>query len=903
MSANQLKPTPEQQKIIDNAGNTIVIANPGTGKTTTLSFKIISLLKNNVKPEDILCITYTEKAKKEMYDAIKKNSQGSIADSIISKVNINTFHSFAYQYLLESGDVSGEILGNNILRFSILQSFQRHNVFNYGKDYLISDIVPKVENAIRYIKNFGITPDTIDVSKASSYVEKLHDESSSSFSTNEVLAFLKKFVDVFRDYENSKMNAVDYVDMLLIFSKNYSGRKFPYVAVDEMQDMNGIEANIVRMLHQTVFLVGDSKQAIFGFQGGSIKNFEEFKKSCTPMILAENMRSTQEILDYAKNFFLKKTNEPNQYKQELKNLNSRESGPIPAVITTEAPHVKILDLINENRGKKIGVITRKNYQIIEISKYLDAHNIKYVTTSSQSTTASARDEITRFLLGILSDKKDDKIPALFTFFSPNSLKDAFQITEQYVKKEPVTLPPVYSPQIKLTKAMLEDIFRGIIFPVCVSRGAEWLSTAQSVRSQIEEYFTIPNPTVEGFFDFIKIVQESYVDSNMKSDVTLSSVHKSKGRTFDIVIYYPSKPKSESFVDTVTKSIHLSSGIDIEDEIAEESLRVDFVAFTRAAEKLIILADDRISDYYVIDGFSSHSVDGTDKEQQKITSFTDFKLTDAYALFVAGKFEESKKLLKETDDWLEKWIHNYFTNLNNLSWSAIEIKPYEFLKKRMLNLPSYSQTSSGGFGAEFGNEIHQIIEKLLKKQTKVTDYSGNEKVTLENVVSAVNELSKMFPGLKIDYTEMKFKDFAISDITDYSGNVTLDGKIDAVFKHNDGVLLVDWKTNKKTDTEHRQQVEFYKKVYSKLTKISEDKIKTCVVYISLRDSINTGSIGMQLDFVKRGNPFETFERHLKTILEWKDSPNKFIKELKEAKADQFERYGTLLEAIKSQLAQT
>ena len=70
MSANHLKPTPEQQKIIDNAGNTIVIANPGTGKTTTLSFKIISLLKNNVKPEDILCITYTEKAKKEMYDAI-----------------------------------------------------------------------------------------------------------------------------------------------------------------------------------------------------------------------------------------------------------------------------------------------------------------------------------------------------------------------------------------------------------------------------------------------------------------------------------------------------------------------------------------------------------------------------------------------------------------------------------------------------------------------------------------------------------------------------------------------------------------------------------------------------------------------------------------------------------------
>ena len=64
MSSSITGPTPEQEKIIDSDENTIVIANPGTGKTTTLSFKIINLLKQNVEPEDILCITYTEKAKK-----------------------------------------------------------------------------------------------------------------------------------------------------------------------------------------------------------------------------------------------------------------------------------------------------------------------------------------------------------------------------------------------------------------------------------------------------------------------------------------------------------------------------------------------------------------------------------------------------------------------------------------------------------------------------------------------------------------------------------------------------------------------------------------------------------------------------------------------------------------------
>ena len=74
------------------------------------------------------------------------------------------------------------------------------------------------------------------------------------------------------------------------------------------------------------------------------------------------------------------------------------------------------------------------------------------------------------------------------------------------------------------------------------------------------------PTVEGLFDFIKIVEESYVDSNEESNVTLTSVHKSKGRTFDIVVYYPSKKRASSFIDPITESILLSNDIDVEDEI-------------------------------------------------------------------------------------------------------------------------------------------------------------------------------------------------------------------------------------------------------------------------------------------------------------------------------------------------
>ena len=146
--------------------------------------------------------------------------------------------------------------------------------------------------------------------------------------------------------------------------------------------------------------------------------------------------------------------------------------------------------------------------------------------------------------------------------------------------------------------------------------------------------------------------------------------------------------------------------------------------------------------------------------------------------------------------------------------------------------------------------------------------------------------------------MKFQNFSISDITDYAGSVTLDGKIDAIFKHDDGILIVDWKTDKDVKSEHKQQVEFYKKVYAKLTNTPEDDISTCVIYISLRDSIDTGKLATQLDFVKRGNPFETFDNHLKKILTWKEEPQKFIDELLNVDKDE-----PLLDSIKSNLVPT
>ena len=134
----------------------------------------------------------------------------------------------------------------------------------------------------------------------------------------------------------------------------------------------------------------------------------------------------------------------------------------------------------------------------------------------------------------------------------------------------------------LTRDSLDSLFLEKIYPMCVSKGSEWYTTAVSIKSQIDEYLTISNPTLESLLDFLAIGEEVEVERSKKAEITLTTVHKAKGREFDIVIALPSSSTHPySYIDTIVTSIFKSKGIDLQDEIMEESIRVNFVAFTRA----------------------------------------------------------------------------------------------------------------------------------------------------------------------------------------------------------------------------------------------------------------------------------------------------------------------------------
>ena len=142
---------------------------------------------------------------------------------------------------------------------------------------------------------------------------------------------------------------------------------------------------------------------------------------------------------------------------------------------------------------------------------------------------------------------------------------------------------------------------------------------------------------------------------------------------------------------------------------------------------------------------------------------------------------------------------------------------------------------------------------------------------------------------MDSTE-KYQKILLSSMTDYpEDDVTeFTGKMDAIFKHDKGYLIVDYKTDKNSSnaSKHKRQLVVYRRMLSIAEKIPEAQISVRVIFVALRGGINTGKFGRETAKETRGagNPYRTFERHLQRVLEWKKDPDKFIGELLEKKSE-------------------
>ncbi len=282
----------QRSAVLNTDGPTLVVAGAGSGKTKVLTSRLAYIVKEKKAwPNQILCVTFTNKAAKEMRDRVLKNLGGKL-DSLSW---LGTFHAISVKFLRRHAEAIG--LKSN---FTILDTDdQKKLIKNISKAENIDakKISPQFILAlIDKWKNKGFLPDEVELSKSNLF-------------ENQILKIYKIYQNKIRD-----LNSCDFGDLILycvkLFEKNNDIRKiysnnFKYILVDEYQDTNFIQnkwLNLIVNQNQNICCVGDDDQSIYSWRGAEIKNFLSFDKvypKCKIFRLEQNYRSTKNILNTA----------------------------------------------------------------------------------------------------------------------------------------------------------------------------------------------------------------------------------------------------------------------------------------------------------------------------------------------------------------------------------------------------------------------------------------------------------------------------------------------------------------------------------------------------------------------------------------------------------------------------
>ena len=363
----------QRAAVLNINGPTLVVAGAGSGKTKVLTSKLAYLVQQKKAwPNQILCVTFTNKAAKEMRDRVLK-----VLDGKINSLSwLGTFHSISVKFLRRHAEAVG-IKSN----FTILDvDDQKKLIRNISKGENIDSkkISPQFILAmIDQWKNKGLLPDEIKLTKKNIF-------------ENQILKIYKVYQTKIRD-----LNSCDFGDLILycvkLFENNPDIRKiysdnFKYILVDEFQDTNFIQSKWLKLIvgdNQNICCVGDDDQSIYSWRGAEIKNFLEFDKvypKCKIFRLEQNYRSTKNILGSAS--YLISHNKDRLGKKlwsegedgDLVKLNCYKNG------KEEAQSVGDFienDVKNKNSLNEIAILVRAIYQTREFEERFLKIGINY----------------------------------------------------------------------------------------------------------------------------------------------------------------------------------------------------------------------------------------------------------------------------------------------------------------------------------------------------------------------------------------------------------------------------------------------------------------------------------------------------------------------------------------------
>ena len=363
---NLIKNLNKEQKdaVLSTEGPNLVVAGAGSGKTKVLTTRLIHIInQKKAFPNQILCVTFTNKAAKEMQNRVMQHIKGS-SNSIPW---LGTFHSISVKFLRRHAEALGYKSNFTILDTDDQKKLIRNIV--KGEDLDAKKFSPQlIMYHIDQWKNKGLLPKDVKIEKSGS--------------------ILKSILKVYKIYQNKTkdLNAFDFGDLILFCVKLFEEHKdireiyqknFRYILVDEFQDTNFIQNKWLNLLvnkNENICCVGDDDQSIYSWRGAEIKNFltfDQIYKNCKVFKLEQNYRSTKNILDTASNLI---SNNLNRVGKKLwSSANQGELVKLNCYRTGKDEAQGVSDIIEQKLKKKyslndVSILVRAIYQTREFEE-------------------------------------------------------------------------------------------------------------------------------------------------------------------------------------------------------------------------------------------------------------------------------------------------------------------------------------------------------------------------------------------------------------------------------------------------------------------------------------------------------------------------------------------------------
>jgi DNA helicase-2/ATP-dependent DNA helicase PcrA len=650
--------TPEQSNAIcHDPAPLMILAGAGTGKTTTLLYRFVYLIENlKIKPKEILAITYTDRAARELTERLVKELGTKVRDSTIS-----TFHSFCYNLIQEYGSHENQpqLIEESESVYLILNNFD--NLRPYHSDEFPLNPHKSVGEAIPFInrcRDEMISPEDMDVNLL-----------ENSMISIEKINQLNDIRNIFEFYQNikKKLGLVDYGDMIFqawSLLKNDPSvlakiqKKIHHIIIDEFQDNNYALNQVIGLIaekNKSITAVGDDDQTIYSFRGASKYNLDFFKKRYQThpkyqrVTLGTSFRSHQQILNAANNVI------KNNYERMDKNLVSFENktGPKPKLLYADMdvhPEI-ILKMVKDylSKGyplKEVAILCRSiakaKSMLLYLQKsripvanrfvkYFEIESIKILNSWCQVVGRGTYQDSAFFHLMKINMGLNEAIRWIQCIKKRSKFSVMDQILRSNIDSEfPKTLSDLIRNVKSLQNQSIKKTAGETIWDICVQTEllrplikrydyfdqlslinvGHFIKKAQQFSSREKE-----NRGLREFNMYLETLMETggisvkYPEDNRKTDtVTISTIHGVKGGEFSIVFIpfnrsgsFPTNFKQKPVISKPPDEwMHYTSHTNLspKEHHYEEERRLFYVAVTRAKEHLILLAPKKATSVFI-----------------------------------------------------------------------------------------------------------------------------------------------------------------------------------------------------------------------------------------------------------------------------------------------------------------